>query len=339
MRTESDRLANALAEITTLKAENERLRSLLGLDRPLLAEPAAAWEPTLFAESKADRTPAPDSGPLTRAAKVALYRSPAIGRDDVYALRWENSSGKSGWSPAVKGGWANARKPGREHLPLTDEVIEAHLSGRSTVGLYPLLSGDHCRLLACDFDGSSWALDALAYVEVCRERSIPAVLERSRSGDGAHVWVFFSGNVAASIARTIGAGVLRDAMELRAEIDLASYDRLFPAQDFMPKGSFGNLIALPLQGTSRRSGTTVFLDPSTLEPFDDQWAFLATVPKLSASAASSIANASDPIALGPGTRPRTTVTADRPIPPVVRARLGAMLSIGRIGLPPSLLWH
>ena len=337
MSTDSDRLASALAEVTALKAENDRLRSLLGLDRPLLAEPAAAWEPTLFAESKADRTPAPDSGPLTRAAKVALYRSLFIGRDDVYALRWENSSGKSGWSPAVSGGWANARKPGRKYLPLTDEVIEAHLTGRSTVGLYPLLPGDHCRLLACDFDGSSWALDALAYAEACRERSIPAVLERSRSGDGAHAWVFFAGNVAASIARTIGAGVLRAAMELRAEIDLASYDRLFPAQDFMPNGSFGNLIALPLHGTSRRWGTTVFLDPSTLEPFDDQWAFLATVPRLSVAAAISIADATDPIALGPGTRPRTTIAADRPIPPVVRARLGAMLSIERIGLPPSMI--
>ena len=130
MRNDGDRLANALAEITTLKAENERLRSLLGLDRPLLAEPSAAWEPTLFVESKADRTPA--SGPvlLSRAGKVALYRSLFVGREDVHALRWENTSGKSGWSPAVKGGWANARKPGREYVPLTDEVIEAHLSGR-----------------------------------------------------------------------------------------------------------------------------------------------------------------------------------------------------------------
>ena len=196
MSTDSDRLASALGEVTALKAENDRLRSLLGLDRPLLAEPAAAWEPTLFAESTAVKSPTHHSGALSRSAKVALYRSSFIGRDDVYALRWENSSGKSGWSPVVNGGWANARKPGRKYLPLTDEVIEAHLTGRSTVGLYPLLPGDHCRLLACDFDGSSWALDALAYVEACRERSIPAVLERSRSGDGAHVWVFFAGNVA-----------------------------------------------------------------------------------------------------------------------------------------------
>ena len=332
-----DGRARALAEIVALKAENDRLRSLLGLDRPLLAEPAAAWEPTLFVESIAERTPAPGAGSLSRVGKVALYRSLFVGREDVHALRWENPSGKSGWSPAVEGGWSHARTPAREYLPLTDKVLEAHLTGRSTVGLYPLLHGDHCRLLACDFDGSSWALDALAYVEVCRERSIPAVLERSRSGDGAHVWVFFAGNVAASVARTIGAGVLRAAMELRAEIDLASYDRLFPAQDFMPKGSFGNLIALPLQGMSRRSGTTVFLDPSTLEPFDDQWAFLATVPKLSVAAATSIAAATDPIALGPGTRPRTTIAPNRPIPPVVRARLGAMLSIERIGLPPSLI--
>ena len=252
-----------MAEIEALKAENDRLRSLLGLDRAALSAPATAWEPTLFAEptskdgaSTGVISPRVGQGPMTRAEKVALFRSLFVGREDVYALRWENASTrKAGWSPAVKGGWANARRPGREHLPLTDAVIESHLAGRESVGLYPLLRGDACRLLVCDFDGASWALDALAYVEVCRNAGVPAVLERSRSGDGAHVWVFFSANVAASTARTLGAGVLRGAMELRAEIDLASYDRLFPSQDFMPNGSFGNLIALPLQRTARRQGT------------------------------------------------------------------------------------
>ena len=335
-----------MVEIEALKAENDRFRSLLGFDRAALNAPAAAWEPTLFAEatngdgaSKGLSPPRVGPGPMTRAEKVALFRSLFVGREDVYALRWENaSSRKVGWSPAVKGGWANARKPGREHLPLTDEVIEAHLAGRESVGLYPLLRGDACRLLVCDFDGASWTLDALAYVEVCRNAGIPAVLERSRSGDGAHVWVFFSGNVPASTARTLGAGVLRAAMELRAEIDLASYDRLFPSQDFMPNGSFGNLIALPLQRTARRQGNTVFLDPATLQPVEDQWAFLAGVPRMSPAAVAAIAESMGPIVLGPGSRTSTTRrTDDRPAPERVRARLGGMVSVERIGLPPSMI--
>ena len=335
-----------MVEIEALKAENDRLRSLLGLDRTALSAPVTAWEPTLFAEATneggASKDPSPPrvgEGPVSRAEKVALFRSLFIGRDDVYALRWQNSSSrKVGWSPAVKGGWANARKPSREHLPLTDDVIESHLTGHESVGLYPLLRGDACRLLVCDFDGASWTLDALAYVEVCRNAGVPAVLERSRSGDGAHVWVFFTGNVAASTARMLGAGVLRAAMELRAEIDLASYDRLFPSQDFMPNGSFGNLIALPLRRTARRQGNTVFLDPSTLLPFEDQWAFLAGVPRMSPQAVAAIAESMGPIVLGPGSRMSTTRgRVSRPPPERVRARFGGMVSVERIGLPPSMI--
>jgi methyltransferase (TIGR00027 family) len=143
------------------------------------------------------------------------------------------------------------------------------------VGLYPLLRDDRRRLLECDFDGPTWPLDAGAYIDAAQAAGVPAALERSRSGEGAHVCMFFSGSVAASAARRVGAFLLREAMTVRAEIDLTSDDRLFPAQDFMPNGSFGNLIALPLQGACRRRGTSVFLDPSTLRPFDDQWALLS----------------------------------------------------------------
>ena len=120
----------------------------------------------------------------------------------------------------------------------------AHLAGEVHAGIYPLLKGDTCRVLACDFDGTGWVLDALAYLDAARAMGVPVALERSRSGDGAHVWAVFSRPVSASVARQIGAHLLREAMTIRAELDLASYDRLFPAQDFMPKGSFGNLIAL-----------------------------------------------------------------------------------------------
>ena len=127
-------------------------------------------------------------------------------------------------------------------------MFEAHLGGRETVGIYPLLRGDQCALLACDFDKGTWALDALAYLDACHANGVPAVLERSRSGNGAHVWVFFDGLVAATDARAMGAALLRQAMTARAELDLSSYDRFFPSQDFLPKAGFGNLIALPLHG-------------------------------------------------------------------------------------------
>jgi hypothetical protein len=181
------------------------------------------------------------------------------GRDDVYAQRWESlRSGKSGWSPALKGGFATDRGRPKEYLPLTDEVIEAHLAGRHHFGLYPLLRDDTCQLLVCDFDGEGWLLDALAYLDAARADGVPAALERSRSGDGGHVWSFFEGRLPAASARRIGAYLVREAMTVRAEIDLASYDRLFPSQDFLPRQGFGNLIALPLEGQRRKEAKTVF---------------------------------------------------------------------------------
>ena len=145
-----------------------------------------------------------------------------------------------------------------------------------------------CRLLACDFDGSSWILDALAFYDAANAMGLQAALERSKSGDGAHVWTFFREAVPAASARRIGFHLLREAMTIRAEIDLSSYDRFFPAQDTLPKGTYGNLIALPLQGSARQRGTTVFLDPSTLKPYHDQWEFLASIVPSSAEAIAAL---------------------------------------------------
>lgn len=325
-------------EIAELRAENDRLRGLLG--GGTRDEAVSPWTPTLFVEAEGDASHAPVDRNSPREAKVALFGSLFVGRDDVHALRWENPrSGKAGWSPAVRGGWATARRPDREYLPLTEEVLASHLSGAAHVGLYPLLKGDACRLLVCDFDGAGWALDSLAYLDAARAAGIPVGLERSRSGDGAHVWAFFSGPVPAAVARRVGAYLLREAMTTRAELDLASYDRLFPAQDFMPKGSFGNLIALPLQGECRRGQTTMFLDPSSLEPFEDQWAHLSALGRLSPNAISEIAAALPPIGAGPdeASYKRPSI-ANSPKPPEkIMASVGAMISIVRIGIPPALL--
>lgn len=271
--------------------------------------------------------------------KVAIFRTLFAGREDVYATRWESSrASKAGWSPALVGGPANARKPDRAYLPLTDAVIEAHLSGRLDVGLYPLLRDDSSRLLACDFDGSGWALDAWAYLDAARAMGLDGALERSRSGNGAHVWMFFAGPVPASSARRIGAHLLREAMTVRAELDLASYDRLFPAQDFVPRGSFGNLIALPLQGRCRRGGTTVFLDDA-LEPFDDQWAFLSGLRRTPPEVIRSLAEQLRDVPAGP-LKPsyRRPFRGEGPKPPAtVAAVAAAMLEVDRIGLPPALV--
>ena len=261
-------LARRVAE---LESENRLLRQLLGIDgRPSLTP---AWEPTLFT-GQANTTHRAVNRRSPPAEKVALFRALFRGRDDVYALRWENArTGRKGWSPAVKGGWVNARKPDREHLPMGDQVVADHLGGVHHAGLYPLLDDDSCRLLACDFDGPGWALDALAYLGAAQAAGVPAVLERSRSGNGGHVWVFFADPVPASSARRVGVFLIREAMTVRADLDLSSYDRLFPAQDFLPRNGFGNLIGLPLQGECRRRGTTVFLDPANLKPYQDQWEF------------------------------------------------------------------
>ncbi len=323
------RLATMEAELAALRAENARLRGLLGFD-DRAAGTASAWSPTLFGGgATADRPQAGVDRDAAPEAKVALFRSLFSGRDDVFALRWENEqTGKSGWAPAVRGGWKNAKRPDREYLSFTDEVVERHLAGGIHAGVYPLLRGDACRLLACDFDGPGWALDALAYHDAASAAGIPAALERSRSGDGGHVWVLFAGSVPATSARRIGVHLLREAMTVRGEIDLASYDRLFPAQDFMPKGSFGNLIALPLQGTCRKRGTTVFLDPSSLEPFEDQWAFLSTVEPLSTDAVDALARGFGELAVGPdsSTYRRPAGSSSGPKPPAgIAARSGAML--------------
>ena len=225
--------------VDELEGENARLR---GLDDRVRGGHESAWTPTLLSPPsdilQVDAT-------ASEADKLTLLRSLFGARTDVHAIRWENvSTGRARWSPATWGGWSS-RTATKDYLPLTDDVLLGHLRGEMIVGIYPLLRGDTCALIACDFDKGSWALDALAYLDTCHSNGVPEVLERSRSGNGGHVWVFFGGQVPASKARAMAAALLRQAMTTRAELDLTSYDRLFPSQDFMPKAGFGNLIALP----------------------------------------------------------------------------------------------
>lgn len=277
LRRRTERLERELSEIRALLGELERRG-------PTTSMPAAAPQADLGAGADGGPSVTRDSPP---AEKLTLFRARFRGRDDVYALPWESRrTGKKGWSPAVQGGFATADVDDRELLPLTHGVIEHHLlggsaaAGSSHVGLYPLMLDDRTHLLACDFDGGGWRKDAAAFAAACRDAGIDALAEISRSGNGAHVWIFFENAVPAVSARALGAALLRAAMSTRATISMQSYDRFFPSQDTLPQRSpgrlrLGNLIALPLQGDHRRRGTTVFADPATWEPVRDQFAALA----------------------------------------------------------------
>jgi superfamily II DNA or RNA helicase len=276
------------------------------------------------------------------AERLALFRSLFAGRDDVYARPWEKG-GRKGWSPHLDRdagqSWEEAKKA-RRYRPLTDAVVHDHLSGRATVGLYPMLPGDACRLLACDFDGADWHLDAQAYAHAARAAGVPAAVEISRSGGGAHVWTFFTAPVPALDARVLGFALLREAMAVRGELGLDSYDRFFPTQDHLPVAGegLGNLIALPLQKECRARGTTVFVDPDTFTPHPDQWAFLAGMGRLSPADLARLAGELRPAAVGPEAAWFRPTRSAEPAPPAaVHAEWGGMLAIRRAGLPPSLL--
>ncbi len=221
--------------------------------------------------------------------KIELFMSLFKGREDVYAKRWQNKNGKSGYSPDCYNEW----KPGvcnkpkikcfectnKAFEPLNEKVIEAHLKGNIVAGIYPMLINDNCFFLAIDFDDEGWKKDITALRDVCNEHNISLAVERSRSGNGGHAWFFFEKMIPSALARKFGSSLLTYSMNRRHEIEFKSYDRFFPNQDTMPGGGFGNLIALPLQKQAREKGNTLFVDDS-FEPFPDQWEYLYSINKL-----------------------------------------------------------
>jgi len=271
-------------ELQGLRNENKRLQALLNEHHIAWQEHVEASPPTHL--DKADKAEKSSANQLSIKEKITLFKRLFRGRDDIYPKRWESAKGKSGYSPVCGNEW----KPGLCHkprvkcgecskrllLPVDNDVIFNHLSGKQTIGIYPLLADDHCYFLAVDFDKQEWREDAGAFMQSCRELDIPAVLEISRSGNGAHVWIFFAAAVPAREARLLGAALISRTCERTRQLSLASYDRLFPNQDTMPKGGFGNLIALPLQKLPREHGCSVFVDEA-FEPYPDQWAFLASI--------------------------------------------------------------
>jgi len=237
-------------------------------------------------------------------SKIALFRTLFRGRSDIYAQRFDNRrTGKSGYSPACGNEWAPGicEKPRikctaclhQRFLPVTDDVVRWHLSGHDdagrdfVMGIYPLLRDETCFFLAIDLDKKNWQEDARAVMDTCRRLDLPAALERSRSGNGGHLWLFFDEAISATLARKLGSHLLTETMEQRPGIGLDSYDRFFPNQDTLPQGGFGNLIALPLQRAPRERGNSVFLDDDC-EPHVDQWALLSSIRRINRATAETI---------------------------------------------------
>jgi superfamily II DNA or RNA helicase len=323
-------------ELKRLRAENARLLRLLSLTRREAAPPAPA-QAGFF-----EAPPGPVHAGSPADVKVAFFGALFAARTDIYAVRWDNArTGQKGWLPAVRGGWRKGlRHADRDYLPLTPEVLAAHLTGEMHIGLYPLLDGDRCWWLAADFDGPAAMLDALNYLKAARPLNVPVGLEVSRSGTGAHAWIFFTAPVPAEAARRLGTGLVREAMSLRGQMNLASYDRLFPSQDTLPASGVGNLIAAPLFGKSRRDGTTVFLDTATMEPFEDQFAFLSTLGRLSPREATAVAGRAGRVVVGSGVErisPAASSKTRPEFPPVIHARLGAGVRLEQSELTPAFL--
>ena len=282
-----EQLRGVREECKRLEEENARLKAMLGIP----ASVGAGVIPSHANVSKANSSKS--GGDLsTPDGKISLFRSLFRGREDVYAVRWEGKGGKSGYSPAAAMDWRAinsalpeerkriARKT-RMLLPLTTDVIRRHLTGKHTIGIYPLLPDETCWFLAIDFDKKSWMADSTAFLQTCSRFHISAIVERSRSGNGSHVWMFFDRPVFASDARKLACALLTRTMEKRHEIGLDSYDRVFPSQDTLPKGGFGNLIALPLQRGPRQQGNSTFLN-ELYEPYHNQWEFLESVQRIKA---------------------------------------------------------
>lgn len=361
-----DSLRDAIAEeesvSATLTAQQAESRNRLAALRAELA--ALDTEPDIRV-----RMPLAVEGPIpqTPADKVRLFRSLFRGREDIFPTRFVSAkTGKSGYAPACRNkfvrGVCQLPKvkcgdcPNQAFIPFNEAAVIGHLTGRHVMGIYPLLPDETCWFLAVDFDKSTWIEDVGAFVETCRRVGLPVAVERSRSGNGAHVWFFFSSPVPAAAARKMGCYLITETMSRRHELSMESYDRLFPSQDTMPRGGFGNLIALPLQHGPRALGNSVFIDDQ-LRPYldDEQWSYLASLPRIDVATVEQIAReATDQGSVvgvqvataeeeGPTpwarlpSRKRGPLVISEPLPKVVRAVLAQKLFVDKTGLPSPLI--
>lgn len=280
-----ERYQALVAENKALKEENERLREKL---YDIL--PCHCLEEDLPSQSKDTIQPSLLLAEIPPSEKIKLFMALFRGREDVYAKRWANKKGDTGYSPVCRNEWKSdtCQKPRvkcfdcahKAYDELTEQVIEDHLRGKIIIGIYPLCMDETCRFLAMDFDEEGWQRDVTTLRSVCLAFDISVVVERSRSGNGAHAWFFFEAPISAYLARKFGSALITCSMSKNHEISFKSYDRLFPSQDTIPKGGFGNLIALPLQKKARELGNSVFIDEN-FDPYENQWGFISAIQKIS----------------------------------------------------------
>ena len=354
-------LTRGEANLAELERQRDAARSRMEALRAKLV--------ALSADEPAQSTLAITSGPpapSTSTEKVRLFRSLFKGREDIFPTRFlSKKTERAGYAPACANKFVRgvcdlpkvkcSECPNQAFTPVNDRVVLDHLRGRHVMGVYPLLDDETCWFLAIDFDKSSWQDDVGAFAETCRAMDVPVAVERSRSGNGAHIWFFFAAPVAASIARKMGCSLLTETMSRRHELSMGSYDRLFPNQDTMPRGGFGNLIALPLQHEPRQQGNSVFVDGS-FQAYDDQWSYLASLPRIASSFVESLAaeatrrglvvgvrlaepsdeEESTPWRRRPSGHPRQ-IPISAPLPREVRAVLAQRLFVEKASLPSPLL--
>lgn len=224
---------------------------------------------------------------MIKEEKIALFQGIFRGREDVFARYWESRrTGRKGYSPACRNEWkegvcfkpcSNCRN--KDYIPLDESWIEKHLYGREVLGIYPLLPDGTTYFVVIDLDGNHWMEEGRRFYEVCRNHNIPSYIERSRSGKGGHIWIFFEANINAAKARRFAFVLLKEANLLDERI---SFDRILPNQDYLKERGLGNLIALPLQKSAREQDNTVFLNPADkFYPYKDQWNLLYHIESIS----------------------------------------------------------
>ena len=224
---------------------------------------------------------------LTPQEKTTLFKSLFRGREDIFAVRWEKKDGSaSGYTPVCLNEWkiniCNKTQGKKckdcsysQYIGINDGHIEQHLRGTKTYGIYPLLNDNTSYFIAADFDGKNWQNEISKFHNICKQYNLPTYIERSRSGNGGHVWMFFENSYPAHKSRNVIINLLKETGIIDQFEKDESFDRLFPNQDAHSGKGFGNLIALPLQGDSRKNNNTIFLDPdNSLLPFADQWELL-----------------------------------------------------------------
>ena len=359
------RITELVTRLTALERERAEVLAEINTLRSVWNEEAAAIKavPSANAGDPIDRN-------STIEKKIAQFRRLFRGRSDVFPIRWENhTTGRSGYAPACANEWQRGicEKPKvkcsacpNQAFRAVDEVsIDRHLRGTDTngapfvMGVYPMLADNTCSFLAADFDEGEWRRDVFAFRETCQRHKIPVAVERSRSGNGAHAWIFFEEPIPAALARRLGAFLITDTMERVPDIGFGSYDRFFPSQDTMPAGGFGNLIALPLQGLARSAGNSVFIDESC-SPYLDQWAFLSAIEPIArsrvdhqveeASASGKILGVRIPLVdedeepwLAPPSRRQPPPAISEPLPSAIIIVQADQIYIPRHALPPPLI--